>query len=52
MTVAAIPADGAPGFEALARLRLPLDLRLRPEQFALVCSENPDAMLDSLLLAS
>ena len=46
MTVAAIPADGPPGFDALARLRLPLDLRLTPEQFALVCIENPDAVIE------
>jgi Uma2 family endonuclease len=34
------------GFDALAILRLPLDLRLTPEQFVLVCAENPDAVLE------
>lgn len=43
------PATGsaaeAPG-SALAPLRLPPDLRLTPEQFALVCEANPDAVLE------
>lgn len=46
MTVAASagPAPGA--FHALAPLLLPLDLRLTPAQFELVCAENPDAVLE------
>jgi Uma2 family endonuclease len=31
---------------ALAPLLLPQDLRLTPEQFALVCEANPDAVLE------
>jgi Uma2 family endonuclease len=46
---AAAPATGsaaeAPA-SALAPLRLPLDLRLTPEQFALVCEANPEAALE------
>ena len=30
----------------LAPLLLPQDLRLTPEQFALVCEANPDAVLE------
>lgn len=30
----------------LAPLLLPQDLRLTPEQFALVCNANPDAVLE------
>ena len=40
MTLTTSPAD------ALAPLRLPLDLRLTPEQFELVCAENRDAVLE------
>ena len=36
------PAEG-PG---LSPMLLPLDLRLSPEQFALVCEANPDAVLE------
>jgi Uma2 family endonuclease len=46
MTVAASTVHAAAGFDAPATLRLPLDLRLTPEQFALVCAENPDAVLE------
>ena len=41
----AAPTFAAP-FEALAPLRLPADLRLTPEQFALVCAENREAVLE------
>jgi len=33
-------------FDSLAPLRLPPDLRLTPEQFALVCTENWEAVLE------
>jgi Uma2 family endonuclease len=41
-------ASAAPGaaFDALAPLRFPPDLRLTPEQFALVCAENREAVLE------
>jgi Uma2 family endonuclease len=35
-----------PPWDALAPLRFPQDLRLTPEQFALVCAENRDAVLE------
>jgi Uma2 family endonuclease len=35
-----------PPWDALAPLRFPHDLRLTPEQFALVCAENRDAVLE------
>ena len=31
----------------LLRLRLPPDLRLTPDQFDLLCAENPDTVLES-----
>ena len=46
---AASPSPGSPGqaaASALAPLLLPPDLRLTPEQFALVCEANPDAVLE------
>jgi len=46
MTVAASTVHATAGFDDLAILRLPLDLRLTPEQFVLVCAENPDAVLE------
>jgi len=46
MTVAASTVHAPSGFDAPATLRLPLDLRLTPEQFGLVCAENPDAVLE------
>jgi Uma2 family endonuclease len=33
-------------FDALGSLRLPNELRLTPEQFALVCAENREALLE------
>jgi Uma2 family endonuclease len=37
----------SPGtLDALAPLRLPPDLRLTPEQFALVCTESREAVLE------
>ena len=48
MTLTPIPLQAPPDarFDALAPLRLPLDLRLTPEQFELVCAENPEAVLE------
>ena len=42
------PSSAAPGaaFDALGSLRLPHELRLTPEQFALVCAENREAVLE------
>ena len=39
-------APPAPPADALAPLQLPSDLCLSPEQFAAVCSANPDAVLE------
>ena len=39
-------APPAPRADALAPLQLPSDLCLSPEQFAAVCSANPDAVLE------
>ena len=39
------PAAAAP-FDALAPLRFPPELRLTPEQFALLCAENREAVLE------
>ena len=41
---AAVPAS--PPEDSLPPLLLPLDLRLTPEQFALVCQANPEAVLE------
>ncbi len=46
MTLTTSPASAASAFDALAPLRLPLDLRLTPEQFGLVCAENREAVLE------
>jgi Uma2 family endonuclease len=46
MTLAATPPPSGAPFDALAPLRLPEDLRLTPEQFALVCAANPEAVLE------
>jgi len=46
MTSTPTPAAPASPFNALAPLRLPPDLRLTPEQFALVCAENREAVLE------
>ena len=43
---ASAPAAPEAAGTALAPLRLPHDLRLTPEQFALVCDANPDAVLE------
>ena len=48
MTLSASPAppDAAAPVDALAPLRFPPDLRLTPEQFALLCAENREAVLE------
>jgi len=48
MTLSASPAppDAAAPVDALAPLRFPTELRLTPEQFALLCAENRDAVLE------
>ncbi|MCP9915857.1 Uma2 family endonuclease [Cyanobium sp. ATX 6F1] len=45
MTFTTSPATSL-SFDAPAPLRLPADLPLTPEQFALVCSENREAVLE------
>jgi Uma2 family endonuclease len=42
----ASPPDVAAPVDALVPLRFPPDLRLTPEQFALLCAENRDAVLE------
>jgi len=48
MTLSASPAppEAAAPVDALAPLRFPPDLRLTPDQFALLCAENRDAVLE------
>jgi len=48
MNLTSIPDQALPDarVDALAPLRLPLDLRLTPEQFELVCAENREAVLE------
>ena len=48
MTLSAIPAapEATSGATGLAPLRFPPQLRLTPEQFALVCAENREAVLE------
>ena len=49
MTIAppvAAPAAPEAAGNGLTPLLLPHDLRLTPEQFALVCDANPDAVLE------
>jgi len=48
MTPSASPAaaEAATPAEALALLRFPSGLRLTPDQFALLCAENRDAVLE------
>jgi len=48
MTRSASPAppDAAAPVDALVPLRFPPDLRLTPEQFALLCAENREAVLE------
>jgi Uma2 family endonuclease len=45
MTLSATP-DTARSLNALAPLRFPTGLRLKPEQFALLCAENREAVLE------
>ena len=45
MTLSATPVT-ATSFNALSPLRFPPDLRLEPEQFALLCAENREAVLE------
>lgn len=45
MTLSATP-DTATSFNALSPLRFPPGLRLKPEQFALLCAENREAVLE------
>jgi len=46
MTLAA-PSPALPGSaDALSPLLFPVDLQLTPEQFAAICSANPDAVLE------
>ena len=48
INLSAIPAApvATSGADGLAPLRFPLELRLTPEQFALVCAENREAVLE------
>jgi len=46
MTLTTSPATSDAPFDALSPLRLPDELRLTPEQFELVCAENPQAVLE------
>ncbi|WP_315859336.1 Uma2 family endonuclease [Cyanobium sp. Cruz CV11-17] len=46
MTLADAPVPMARTGDALASLLLPDQLRLTPEQFALVCQANPNAVLE------
>ena len=46
MALAPSPDVAQPSEQELVPLRLPLDLRLSPEQFELVCEANPDAVLE------
>lgn len=48
LTLSASPAasEAAPPVDALAPLRFPSGLRLTPDQFALLCAENRDAVLE------
>ena len=45
MTLSATP-DTTTSFNALSPLRFPPGLRLKPEQFALLCAENREAVLE------
>ena len=45
MTLSATP-DTSTSFNALSPLRFPPGLRLKPEQFALLCAENREAVLE------
>ena len=48
MTISASPLtpDSCAGFHALVPLRFPSDMRLTPVQFALLCAENREAVLE------
>lgn len=48
MTISAspFPHESTTPFDALAPLRFPADLRPTPEQFALLCAENREAVLE------
>ena len=48
MTISASPSshETVTPLHALAQLRFPADLRLTPEQFALLCAENREAVLE------
>jgi Uma2 family endonuclease len=48
MTISASPvaSELTNPFHALAPLRVPPDLRLTPEQFAQLCAENREAVLE------
>ena len=48
LTTSPAPSSATPGAasDALGCLRLPHELRLTPEQFALVCAENREAVLE------
>ncbi|MCS5692882.1 Uma2 family endonuclease [Cyanobium sp. FGCU-6] len=48
MTISASPltSDSSTRFHALVPLRFPSDMRLTPVQFALLCAENRDAVLE------
>jgi Uma2 family endonuclease len=46
LSASSAPPDAAAPVDALAPLRFPPDLRLTPEQFALLCAENREAVLE------
>jgi hypothetical protein len=48
MSLSAVPAapEATSGADGLAPLRFPPELRLTPEQFALVCAGNREAVLE------
>ena len=48
MTLFASPvaSDSTSAADAIASLRFPCNLRLTPDQFALLCAENRDAVLE------
>lgn len=46
MTLTSVVSSPAAPSDALAPLRLPAALRLKPEQFELVCAENREAVLE------
>lgn len=46
LSASSVAIDAATSFHALLPLRFPSGLRLTPEQFALLCSENREAVLE------